>query len=236
VSAGAELASVEALAAIHEIRGALTAIGLAIELARRTGGLAPERLRGLALEIERAGCALAELEQLHLGAPAATGAPGSRPREAVDLRELVEACAQSGKVVARGHGASLESSWSGPPAWIWGDRVGLAQVIANLLANALEHGSGPVAARGSMDGSGRARIVVSDCGSGLPATVRELIGRGCAGGSGRRGWGLRIAADVAAAHGGRIGAAPSPEGARLVLELPASDSAERARAVGIAAG
>jgi signal transduction histidine kinase len=35
-----------------------------------------------------------------------------------------------------------------------------------------------------------------------------------------RGHGLRIAAGVARAHGGRLISAPSDRGARMVLELP----------------
>ena len=38
----------------------------------------------------------------------------------------------------------------------------------------------------------------------------------------RRGHGLGVACDVAAAHGGRLGSAPCEQGARLVLELPAA--------------
>jgi signal transduction histidine kinase len=40
-------------------------------------------------------------------------------------------------------------------------------------------------------------------------------------GHGLRGRGLAIATEIAARHGGRLTAAPSRRGARLVLELPA---------------
>jgi len=63
------------------------------------------------------------------------------------------------------------------------------------------------------------RIEVRDDGPGLPAPVADLARRPRAG-RGERGRGLAIAADIAARHGGRLSAAPSPHGACLALELP----------------
>jgi len=63
------------------------------------------------------------------------------------------------------------------------------------------------------------RIEVSDWGPGLPAPVAQLARR-AHGGRGSRGRGLAIAAAIAEDHGGRLAAAPSEHGARLVLELP----------------
>jgi signal transduction histidine kinase len=70
-------------------------------------------------------------------------------------------------------------------------------------------------------GSERVRIEVIDGGPGLPATVAELARRP-RGGRGSRGRGLAIAAAIARRHGGRLAAAPSERGARLVLDLPAA--------------
>ncbi len=52
--------------------------------------------------------------------------------------------------------------------------------------------------------------------------MSELIRRP-RGGRGARGRGLAIASAVAESHGGRLAAAPSERGARLVLELPYAD-------------
>jgi signal transduction histidine kinase len=101
-----------------------------------------------------------------------------------------------------------------------GDRYRLAQATGNLIANAIEHGGGDVKVVGRLEGA-RVRVEVTDRGPGLPAPVSQLA-RSARGGKGRRGRGLAIAASIARHHGGRLAAAPTERGARLVLELPAS--------------
>jgi signal transduction histidine kinase len=67
--------------------------------------------------------------------------------------------------------------------------------------------------------AGHVRVEVSDVGPGLPAPIPRLV----AAARGRRttrGHGLAIAASIAERHGGRLTAAPSTRGARIVLELP----------------
>jgi signal transduction histidine kinase len=113
-------------------------------------------------------------------------------------------------------------------AVVRGDAVRLAQAIGNLIANAVEHGGERIELRAATAGA-RVRVEVSDDGPGLPAPVPALIRR-ARGGRGRRGRGLAIAADIARRHGGRLAAAPTAAGARLVLDLPALSVAQRAEA------
>jgi signal transduction histidine kinase len=126
------------------------------------------------------------------------------------------------RAVALTSGVRLTLHWSGAPASVQGDRVRLAQATGNLIANALEHGGGAVDVRGGADGR-TARLEVIDGGPGLPAPVAELARRPRAG-RGARGRGLAIASGIAEDHGGRLAAAPSERGARLVLELPIRES------------
>ncbi len=108
-----------------------------------------------------------------------------------------------------------------------GDRLRLAQAVGNLVANAIEHGGGTVEVRGGAHRD-RVRLEVIDGGTGLPEPVDRLVRRAGHGHTRRdrarkragRGRGLAIAAAIAEAHGGRLAAAPSERGARLVLELP----------------
>jgi signal transduction histidine kinase len=136
----------------------------------------------------------------------------------VDLRALLSDCAEAAQATALAAGAALKLSVDETPVVVRGDRVRLAQATGNLIANAVEHGGGEIEIRCRADHAA-ARIEVIDGGAGLRAPVSELIRRPRAG-RGSRGRGLAIASAVAESHGGRLAAAASERGARLVLELP----------------
>jgi signal transduction histidine kinase len=203
--------------ACHELRGPLTAARLGLALGSGAGELTPARLRAIDAELGRAALALDDLADADAGG----GAPRVRERRPVDVGQLVadsveawraSAAAAGTAVQLRGHGGG------GGGGVVWGDRARLAQATGNLIANAIEHGGGPVEVRVSIREL-TTRIEVSDDGPGLPAPVAELSRR-ARNGRGARGRGLAIAAAVAVAHGGRLAAAPSDRGARLVIELP----------------
>ena len=224
--------------ACHELRGPLTAARLGLEGGAGNGALTPDRLRAIDLELGRAALVLEDLDAVR------TRRVWSRLPEAIDLRQLVSDSVEAWRPTAAARGVELRASWSGDAQTVWGDRLRLAQVTGNLIANAIEHGGGVVEVHGHGDRT-RARVEVTDTGPGLPAPVAELVragrggrggpggrgGRGGRGDRGRRGRGLAIAAAIAADQGGRLAAAPSVRGARLVLELPAGRPvAERAPA------
>ena len=213
--------------ACHELRGPLTAVRLGLDSGAGNGPLSPAKLRAIDLELGRAALALDDLEAV------GTQRTLWRAPEPIDLAQLVSDSVEAWRPSAAEKGVDLRSSWSGASPTVWGDRLRLAQVTGNLISNAIEHGGGVVEVHGSVveqhrslleaHGCGartRARIEVSDTGPGLPAPVPELTCR-AQGGRGRRGRGLAIAAAIAVEHGGRLAAAPSVRGARLVLELPA---------------
>jgi signal transduction histidine kinase len=204
--------------ACHELRGPLTAARLGLELGARAGELSAARLRAIDLELGRAALALEDLDRIRARGPMTAW----RPLEAVELRDLVADSVEAWRPAASASAVELRASWTGGAASVWGDRLRLAQATGNLIANAIEHGGGLVEVRGSANG-GRARVEVSDTGPGLPGPVAELVRRPRAG-RGARGRGLAIASAVAASHGGRLSAAPSRRGARLVLELPAVEA------------
>ena len=215
----------EALARVsHELRGPLTAIGLALTAGRRgrqSGGgtVAPAGpLGAVELELRRAAAVLSDLDELAAGGRRVGIAP--RRLEAVALDELLAASAPGWAAAALARGAQLHPPRpAARPAVVLGDPARLAQAAGNLIANAVEHGGGVVRVGCRCRGEA-VRIEVSDDGPGLPAPVEELVRRPRAG-RGRRGRGLAITAEIAAGHGGRLSAAPSRTGARLVLELPA---------------
>jgi signal transduction histidine kinase len=205
--------------ACHELRGPLTAARLGLQLGATTGELSPARLRAIDLELGRAALALEDLDT-----GGRRGVPALRALEPVDMRQLVIDSVEARVATAAAVGVEVRASWSGESPAVWGDRLRLAQAVGNLIANAIEHGGGVVSVQGRGE-PGRVRIEVIDCGPGLPAPVSELVRRPH-GGRGRRGRGLAIATAVIASHGGRLAAAPSARGARLVVELPASRAGE----------
>ena len=201
--------------ACHELRAPLTAARLGLQLGASTGELSPARLRAIDLELGRAALALEDLDTART-----RRIKPWRPPTPVDLAELVSDSAEAWRPAAAALGVELRAGWSGGSARVWADRLRLAQATGNLIANAIEHGGGVVEVRGSVQ-RGRARIEVSATGPGLPAPVAVLVRRPY-GGRGARGRGLAIASAIATGHGGRLAAAPSEQGARLVLELPAT--------------
>lgn len=198
--------------ACHELRGPLTAARLGLHLTARVEGAGAEPLAVVDAELERAALALDDLSAARDGDRAADRA------EAVDVAELLRSATEASRPLARARGVAVRLDGSPRGARVRGDRRRLAQACGNLIANALEHGAGPVRVRGRTT-RGRVRIEVSDGGPGLPAPVAQLARRPRAG-RGTRGRGLAIAAEIAARHGGRLASAPSTGGARLALELP----------------
>jgi signal transduction histidine kinase len=208
----------------HEVRNPLAAARLGLELGARGGDLSPARLRAIDLELGRAAVVLEDLT------PARPVRAGLRRREPVDVGQLLVDSVEAWRASAVARGVGLELEWRGGPVSLEGDRWRLAQATGNLIANAIEHGGGAVVVRGqAQDGS--VRIEVLDGGPGLPAPVAEMARRrrgwsrrrGRRGGrAGRRGHGLAIATEVIRAHGGRLAAAPSRHGARILVELPVS--------------
>ena len=202
--------------ASHELRGPLSAVQLG--LGALTGE--PARVAAIELELARAGRALDDL------AAAPSGRRAESAPRPVELFALVTEHETAWRTLAGAFGAELTVE-ADAGALVVGDPLRLAQACANLIGNAAEHGGGTV--RVLVRGN---RIEVADDGPGLPAPVAVMIAAARTR-HGRRGHGLAIAAGIAEQHGGRLAAAPSPQGARLVIELPpAETAAKRARGAG----
>lgn len=104
----------------------------------------------------------------------------------------------------------------------------LAQMLWNLLANAVRHGQPPVVVAAEAEGDA-IRLSVSDAGPGVPADMRarlfERYARSTA--SQGAGLGLSIVRGLALANGGDVAYAHGPDAAAaFVLRLPSSGSAD----------
>lgn len=199
--------------ACHELRGPLTSLRLSLATMERRCEAPLERLAVLELELRRAGLALDDF------AAARSGRRVVDRDEPVEVAELLEEQFASWHAVAGAFDSYLLLGCVMTGAHVQGDRLRLGQAVANLIANALEHGPGRVELTARAVGDRHVRIEVIDEGPGLPAPVSELTCR-ARGGRRPRGRGLAIASDIAERHGGRIVAAPAPNGARVGLELP----------------
>jgi signal transduction histidine kinase len=202
--------------ACHELRGPITAARLGLSLGSRGGELSADRLRAIDTELGRASLALDDLTR------GRGGAPRMGELERVDLQRLLAESAEAWSASASAAGVQLSNRWIGSERAVWGDRLRLAQAVGNLIANAIEHGGETVEVLGCLRGS-VTRIEIIDDGPGLRAPISTLI-RGARRGRGARGRGLAIVHAIVAAHGGCLAAAPSPAGARVVLELPTRGS------------
>lgn len=213
--------------ACHELRGPLGAIGLIARLGSGAGALDRARVDALQGELRRAATALEDLEALRRGDPFA---PALR-LEQVAVADLVGELIQAVRSRLAGDGVELGCAAAGGGGrWeVLADRRRLAQALVNLAVNAAEHGAGRIELSWAVE-RGRLRVEVRDQGPGLPDAVPALVRRGRRG-RGRRGHGLAIADGILRAHGGRLAGAPSERGARLVLELPAREAAQRLVAV-----
>jgi signal transduction histidine kinase len=175
----------------HELRGALTAFGLALEQLART---ASGRRVGAALESELAR-ARSALEELSATAPNPATAP---------LERLVRSAASAWEPAARHR--RIQVDWPAGAPLVARPAGSVAQVLGNLVSNAVEHGGGDVRVR-ALRSPGAVRVEVSN---ELPA--------GSAGRTGGRG--LRIAGRAARSAGGDLSVRTA--GGRVVaaLELP----------------
>lgn len=217
----------------HEIRtpvSVLEAYFEAIEDGVRT--LDPETLSMLRLQTHRmvrfAGdaAALAQAEEN----------PGTITPTPVAPRTVVTAAVAAAQDRFDGKGVSLHWRADEGLPNLWADPHRLAQVLGNLLDNALRHT--PAGGRVTVDAAtphpGAVTLTVTDDGEGIPAEhlphVFERFYRTDAardrdhGGS---GIGLAIVKALVEAHGGGIGVASSKAGTTVTITLPTGQSEPR---------
>jgi signal transduction histidine kinase len=167
----------------HEVRGALTTVGLAVERCSD-----PRLARALTTSLARARAALdgrvaerCTLESLVRSSVVACDPASPHAGNEGDLGHLGRA------TVAAGPGAT---------------------VLGNLVANAMEHGDGPLSVRIEVANDRRERSVET-----YPAHSRDKSPL-------KRGRGLRIAARAARAAGGRLDVRDDGGRFAAVVELP----------------
>jgi len=198
--------------AAHELRGPVTAFGYAVAGLRREADGVRRALRFEA-ELARMRAALADLDAARAGrrAPART--------RKVALERLVERAAAAWQPVVAEGGRRVSVRWDAGPVRVDADRGRLAQALGNLLANAAEHGSGPIEIHAVRSGARAVRVQVSN-GASRPG--------GRAGGrEPDRGRGLAIAERAVREAGGRLHVDRGRRETVATVELPIAVETER---------
>ncbi|MEU4770099.1 ATP-binding protein [Actinosynnema sp. NPDC023794] len=135
---------------------------------------------------------------------------------------LAEVVAEA-SVAARGVRFTVDVS--PPSATVYADEARLAQVVANLLDNAVRHGPAGGEVRVSAAVGAELVLEVADDGPGIAPQDRERVferfTRGERAGGGGTGLGLNIARWVVDLHGGTIAVVDGP-GCRIRATLPAT--------------
>lgn len=152
---------------------------------------------------------------------------GGAAREAVSVSALLEQVAQWLRPALR-QGVRLTITTQAPNLMLRANAPSLVSAVLNLATNALQASSGEMNLEllARRTACGRAQIVVSDNGPGVPAAIRDRIfeaffttrARG-------NGIGLAVVKSVIEAHDGTITLADSNCGATFVIELPTEENA-----------
>ena len=151
----------------------------------------------------------------------------------VDLVDLVRDTAGgfAAAMVERGLTSVVEH-----PDWVptvVGDRVRLAQVVGNLMHNAIRHAApgSVITLRISAAANAMARVSVTDTGDPIPPDALPYIFErffrvdpSRARDSGGAGIGLAIARELVDAHGGTVGAGSDGDGVTVWFEIPLADA------------
>ncbi len=216
----------------HDLRTPLSVIHLGVTAALHRGGLPPEQERTLARVARSAQRMRGIIEDLLDYSRARQGQQIPVEKAVIDLGEVCQRALTELRTIAGGR--ELVLSVSGDPT-LAGDAGRLAQVISNLVGNAVQHGAGPidVAVR-----STEAEVILSVHNGGPPIppeVVPQLFeafrrGSHAVEGKGSVGLGLFIVREVARAHGGEVQVrSDASSGTTFTVRLPRGVSqAERA--------
>jgi signal transduction histidine kinase len=192
----------------------LTAFAFAVAWLRREPGGLRWAVRFEA-ELERIRAGLGDLDAARTGRRAPV-----RP-SVVALDRLVDGAAAGWRSSVTGADRGVSVRWHAGRVRVRADRGRLAQALGNLLANAAEHGSGPIEVHAVRNGERSVRVEVRDAGPALHASRRHGAPPP------DRGRGLRIAERTIREAGGTLTLERGQRGTVATVELPVAEARAR---------
>jgi signal transduction histidine kinase len=207
----------------HDLRSPLQAVVGSAHMLLEQGRL-DDRDRRIVARIARAADRMGRLVSDTLDfARARLGSGMPLTLERIDLAEVVRTAAEEAELGHPGGTVRMKTTLS---ERVWADADRVAQLVSNLLDNALKHGSpvGVVDVR-VFESDGDAVVSVHNGGPKIPPDllpyVFEPFRRGATGSGRGVGLGLFIANTIAAEHGGSIEAiSDDTSGTSFVVRLP----------------
>ena len=174
------------------------------------------------------------MEDLRLLARAEAGALGLN-RQPESIEDLLRGSVAAFRPRAEAKGIALALEMPSRLPVVEMDRTRIAQVVGNLIENAIVHPPAPgrVTVSAAMASPATVRITVADTGEGIPAELLPhvferfyRVDPSRARTTGGDGLGLTIARQMVGLHGGAIRVESAPgEGSRFIVELPVSGPA-----------
>jgi PAS domain S-box-containing protein len=209
----------------HDLRNPLAGVLGVAELAQRDGSLSETAGRHVA-QIQRAASRMQELIETLLDFTR-TRFAGKLPISPTRT-DLGEVCSRVVAELAAAHPhRTIDLEARGDARGMW-DPGRIAQLVSNLVGNALTHGDASAPVRLSIEGELEVRLSVHNRGPAIEPqqipVLFEPFRRGSGADAMRRrglGLGLHIAKQIAIAHGGSISVSSSSgEGTTFCVELP----------------
>ncbi len=216
----------------HDVRGALQGIMVNTEVMEIAGASGSTELWSKTLgRIHRSATWVMELVEKVLEAARTETGRMMLDARPVSIRTVAHDAVEIYAPIADRAGVGLELVDRLGDAAVSADRVRFAQVVGNLIENAIRHS--PSGGTVTVELSATAQVVrlaVRDQGPGIPVELRERLFerfvQGTGKGSGRTGslgLGLYVAHELVKLHAGRILVEDvAPHGSALIVELPRS--------------
>ena len=214
----------------HELRNPLAPLANAVEIIKRSSASADPMTTNALRIIDRQMATLGRLVDDILESTRATSGKLTLKLAVIDLRQPVQAAAESSRPRAEARGQKLEVILIPSPVYVCADAQRLEQVFVNLINNAIKFSGHDQTVLINLTTEGGDAIVrVEDSGVGMSAEIlprifglftQEESSKGLSGGG--LGLGLALVKDLVHLHGGTVQARSDgrDKGSIFTVRLP----------------